>query len=288
MKCYLCNARVIKFLTKNGFTIYRCDNCGLARTDLQKDYFQFVESHYNKGYFTGDPTRSAYVDYKDDKKFIVKNLNKFLEKVRKYKPSGKLLDVGCALGFLVELARSRGYDAYGFDASTYAVEEASELVGSKRIQHGIISKVHYEKKSFDVITMFDIFEHLDDPRADLRKIFSWLKDDGILIIATGDTESVLSKLLGRKWTFYIPPQHLFFFNKKNLSTLLDQEHLKPIEWFRIAKWLSLRYVLHLARTTGESRLAQLVYPFARRSRAGKFPVFIPARDNMVVIAKKQL
>ena len=247
-----------------------------------------MKQHYSKGYFTGDPRMSAYVDYKDDKVYIVRNLAKFLKKIHKHKPQGTLLDAGCALGFFVELALKKGYDAYGFDASSYAANEASQLVGAKRIQHGTIAEVNYKKKSFDVISMFDIFEHLDDPRADLRKIYSWLKDDGIIIIATGDTRSIFAQLMRRRWPFYSPPQHLFFFHKKNLADLLRQEGFTPFEWSRIGKWLSLRYLLHLARTTGESRIAQLVYPFAHHSRAGKLPVYMPVRDNMVVIAKKHL
>ena len=136
--------------------------------------------------------------------------------------------------------------------------------------------------------MFDIFEHLADPRMDLHRIFSWLKDDGILIIATGDTDSILPNLLGRRWTFYIPPQHLFFFNKKNLTTLLGQIHFQPVEWFRIGKWLSLRYIFHLARTTGESALAQLTYPLIKKTKIGKLPIYLPVKDNMVVIVRKNV
>lgn len=286
MKCYLCNAPVTTFLSKNGFTIFRCDTCGLARTDLHKDYLQFVQEHYTKGYFTGDPRRSAYVDYKDDKTFIVKNMSKFLRKIQKHKQSGRLLDIGCAFGYFVELTLNKGYDAYGFDASSYATEEAQRVVGSSRIQHGTIGEVHYTEKSFDVITMFDIFEHLDDPRKDLHRVYTWLKDDGVIIIATGDTESLFARVLGRRWTFFIPPQHLFFFNKKNLTTLMTQEHFQPIEWFRIDKWLSLRYVIHLARTTGESSVAQRIYPLMKVAKVGKLPMYLPIRDNMVVIGRK--
>lgn len=285
MKCYLCKSPVTKFLSKNGFDIYRCASCGLSQTDLHKNYKEFVVEHYDKGYFMGDPTRSAYVDYKDDKKFIVRNMEKFLNKMRMYKTKGKVLDVGCALGFFVELALASGYDAYGFDASSFAVKEAQALVGKNRIRLGTISDISYPAKTFDVITLFDIFEHLAYPRNDLKKISTWLKDDGIIMIATGDTESFLAKLLRRRWTFYIPPQHLFFFNKKNMNTLLTEEQFKPVEWFRIGKWMSARYVFHLARTTGESMLAKLLYPYVKKSKLG---VYIEARDNMVVIARKQL
>lgn len=284
--CYLCGGRVTLFLKKNGYKIYRCESCGLGRTDLSGNYEAFVRNNYDKGYFTGDPARSAYVNYKDDKPFILKNMRQFMRRVEKHKPHGKLLDVGCALGFFVELALSKGYDAYGFDPSDYAVGEAKKLVDADRIKEGTISSVSYKPKSFDIITMFDVFEHLGDPGRDIAKLKTFLKDDGILVIATGNTSSLMAKVLKRKWTFYIPPQHLFFFDKKTMATLLAKYNLRVIEWFRIGKWLSLRYVLHLARTTGESKLAHHLYTLMHRWRAHNVPLFLPVGDNMVAVIRK--
>src|SRR5690348_6160158 len=283
MRCYLCAHHMNVFLVKNGYTIYRCSSCGLAQTDLKKNYEDFVVEHYNKGYFSGDPTRSAYINYKDDKQFIVKNMRQFLRKIRKYKPKGKLLDVGCALGFFAELAREQGYDVYGFDPSSYAVMEAKKLVGSSRIKQGTIAAVSYPKKTFDVITLFDVFEHLADPAGDIAKLSTFLKDDGIMVIATGDSASILARILKRRWTFYIPPQHLFFFNKITMKDLLFRVKLQPVEWFRIGKWLSLRYVLHLARTTGESLMANSLYDLMKKFQVESTPLYLPVGDNMVAI-----
>lgn len=255
-------------------------------TDLGIPYDTFVEDHYNKKYFTGDLHRSAYINYKDDKFVIVRNMKTFLNEIHKIKPSGKLLDAGCALGFFVELALKEGYDAFGFDPSSYAVKESRKLVGEKRIKYGTISSVYYPPKSFDIVTLFDVFEHLGDPASDLAKLRGFLKDDGIIVIATGDTHSFMAKILKRRWTFYIPPQHLFFFNKKLLTQILSKNDLTPLKWFRIGKWLSLRYILHLARTTGESKIAQKLYQFAEQFHFGRIPLYLPLRDNIVVIARK--
>ncbi len=287
MKCYLCDAPIRFNLKKNGYDIYRCDSCGLARTDLRQQYDTFIVEQYNKGYFTGDLSRGAYINYKEDKPFIVRNMRKFLSEIKKVKPNGRLLDVGCAMGFFVEIALEAGYDAYGFDPSSYAVENAVKLNGHTRIRLGSIASVSYPPKAFDVITLFDVFEHLGDPKKDLRKLYGFLKDDGIIVIATGDTESFMAKQLGRRWTFYIPPQHLFFFNRTTLTKLLETEHLEPVRWFQIGKWLSFRYVLHLARTTGESKLGAWLYDLAKVLHVERIPLYLPLRDNMVVIAQKK-
>lgn len=275
------------FLNKNGYGIYRCSACKLMRTDLRENYELFIQDQYSKGYFTGKQSCGAYIDYKDDKPMIARNMKKFIREIKKHKSGGTLLDVGCAMGFFVEIALGVGFDAYGFDPSDFAVANAGKLNGHARVRKGAIHTVDYPKKSFDVITLFDVFEHLGNPRRDLKRLYSFLKDDGILVVATGNTESTMAKFLGRRWTFYIPPQHLFFYNRENLTQLFEKEHFVPIRWFGIGKWLSLRYVLHLGRTTGESAIAAILYTLFGRTSFGKFPLYLPLRDNMVVIARKK-
>jgi len=286
MRCILCRIPLKKYLHKNGYWIYRCPECHLGETDLKHEYTKFVKEFYSQGYYEGDPTRSAYADYEFDKPLIVKNMQKFLSFIRQYKTKGRLLDVGCAFGFVVELAGRHGFDAYGFDPSKFAAGKAGKLVGVNRIQEGTIRDVVYPKASFDVITMFDVFEHLQDPLGDMRKLRSLLKPDGLIIIATGDTNSLAARIMKRRWTFFIPPQHIFFFHRKNVTTLLQKAGLIPRRWYRVGKWLSLGYVLHLARTTGESKLASLIHTLVRNTPLMRFPLYIPMKDNMVILAEK--
>lgn len=288
MQCILCTISLEKYLFKNGFWIYRCPNCHLGQTDLKQDYAKFVKEFYSKGYYEGDPTRSAYADYELDKPLIVRNMRKFLSFIYDKKPKGKLLDVGCAFGYVVELSLANGYDAYGFDPSTHAVKKARNLVGTSRIEEATIQQAKYEKESFDVITMFDVFEHLQDPLFDMKKINSLLKPDGVIIIATGDTRSLAAKIMKRRWTFFIPPQHIFFFHRKNVTTLLQNAGLKPFHWDRVGKWLSLGYILHLARTTGESKIASWIYEVIKTTPLMRIPFYIPMKDNMVILVRKNL
>ena len=73
------------------------------------------------------------------------------------------------------------------------------------MQKCILSNVSKRPKTYDIVTMLDVFEHLSDPGADLETVHTILKDDGIVLIATGDTDSVFAKILGRRWTFIIHP-----------------------------------------------------------------------------------
>jgi len=286
MQCLLCRIPLEQYIHKNGYWIYRCPKCHLGETDLKRDYRKFVKEFYSKGYYTGDLSRIAYADYELDKPLIVKNMDTLFSLIGKKKSLGRLLDVGCAFGYVVELALKRGYDAYGFDPSSYAVGKAKKLVGNIRIQEGMIEEVKYPKESFDVITMFDVFEHLKDPLVNMRKLAGLLKPDGVIIIATGDTKSLAARVLKRRWTFFIPPQHIYFFNRQNVVTFLAKAGLKPKHWHSVGKWLSLGYILHLAHTTGESRLASFLYCLIKKTPFTRLPLYIPMKDNMVILAEK--
>lgn len=234
----------------------------------------------------GDPTRSAYVNYERDKPYIVRNMKKFLSFIKPYKTEGRLLDVGCAFGYFVELALSHGYDARGIDPSSYALRKAQLLVGKKRVSEATIEAYKQPNGSYDIITMFDVFEHLKDPLSDMRKLHRMLKNDGIILIATGDTNSIAARILKRRWTFFIPPQHIFFFNRDNATKLLNNAGFTPIFWHRVGKWVSLGYVLHLARTTGESMIASWLYQRIQHTPFMRIPLYIPMHDNMVIVARK--
>jgi 2-polyprenyl-3-methyl-5-hydroxy-6-metoxy-1,4-benzoquinol methylase len=285
MNCYLCKAPLRILFNKNNYEVYHCDQCELEQTDLKQSYDEFLVKQYSKEYFTGDESKNAYTDYKNSKPLIVKNMQKYLTEIKKIKPEGKLLDIGCALGFFVEMANKAGFDSYGIDPSEYAIDEAKLTLGNK-VQKGTLNTVDFKEETFDVITMLDVFEHLNDPEKELHSIYRLLKKDGLLLIATGDTGSLLPKIMGRKWTFYNPPQHLFFFNQKNIGQMLDQAHFKPVKWFRIGKWLNLKYILHLAKTTGESKVGKALYGLIQNNSLGNIPMYLDVKDNMILIARK--
>lgn len=286
--CYLCKKPTQLFLHKNGYDVYACSACGLKSTKLTVPYAQFIKKFYTAGYFTGISSAGAYSNYAADKPYITRTMRKFIAALKGIlPPPARLLDIGCAYGYFVELALSAGYDAYGIDPSSHAATRAKDRLNT-RVQEGTVGSVKFPPGTrFDIITMLDVVEHLADPRTDLRRAVSLLADDGRILIATGDTESRTAKLLGRRWTFYIPPQHLFFFNRKNFTTLLLESGLEPVRWFRVGKWLSLQYIFHLARTTGESGFAKWLYPLMEALPLGRIPLYLAMGDNMVVIAKKK-
>ncbi len=272
--------------TKRGWDMYRCPSCHLVSTNLKQSYEPFVRKFYRKGYFRGEEECGAYAQYEEDKRFITRNWNHHTKVIAQYKKKGKLLDIGCAMGFFMELMSEKGFDVYGFDPSDFAVSRAPKFLNS-HIQVGTITSVTYPKESFDVITMLDVFEHLEDPVGNLKKVYSWLKKDGILLVATGDTNSVAAKILREHWTFFTPPQHIHCFNKVGIRTVLSRSGFMPVTWYRIGKWLSLAYIFHLAATSADWPGLGFLNRLIKKLGVESVPVYLPMYDNIAVVARKK-
>lgn len=284
--CYLCGTDSSKFsFIKYKYKIDKCENCGLYSSSLKTNYEIFLKNYYYEGYFKGDKRIIAYADYGKDKQTIQRNMKRYLIKITSFKNSGIILDIGCAYGFFLELAEKAGFKPHGIEVSKYAADIAKKKFG-KNISHKSLSKADLKKNYFDVITMFDILEHLQTPREDLIKIRQSLKNDGLLIIQTGDSGSFWAKLAGHKWHFFAPPNHLFFFSQSTIKILLKQAGLKIIKVEKDGKWISLRYLAQLLLNDRNSPLKKFFINILNNNFFGKFPIFIRLNDNMIIYAVK--
>ena len=284
-KCIICQTNEELAFKKHKYEIKNCPNCNLFRTVLPQKYDQLLKTYYSKAYFTGSETRAGYADYLSDQQATRLNARNYLKLINRFKSKGKLLDVGCATGIFLEEAMHT-YQAQGIDPSAYAISQAKKKF-KHRVRRGSLTSSRFKQESFDVITLLDVFEHLDNPRKSLKKIRYMLKPGGIIVINTGDANSLLAKIQKENWHYFIPPQHLYFFSKSNLLTLLQSENFEPIYTNSQGKHLTLRYLLHLMRTINKSKAANWLYQKTHKNFLGKIPLYINLFDNMTIIAKKE-
>ena len=301
--CYLCGSKSVHHVfTKLSHEIWLCDNCHLYTLKFDYDYDKFIHDYYQKGYFTGNKKLRAYADYEGDKAVISLNMRNYLRKIRsivgarraspvstKNAPAHrpKLLDCGCAMGFFMEEANRMGFDAYGVDISKYAAERAQYLFDGK-VKLGPVEKVDkiFTKEKFDVITMFDLIEHLKDPILVIKKLKKLLNNDGIIVLQTGDVSSNWARRQGQNWHFFAPPQHLHFFSRDTITKMLESAGFKVIKIETEGKWVSLRYLFHMMRYANKDRIGDFFYKLTHKNIIGKIPILFKFGDNMIVFAKK--
>jgi len=113
-----------------------------------------------------------------------------LSLLKQFCKSGRILDIGCATGYFLEAAQQEGYEPFGVEYSGWAARIAQDKFGTDNIFTGILEQSHWEQGSFDIITMFDLFEHVRHPAQMLSLTASLLKKDGLIMIMTPDTGSL--------------------------------------------------------------------------------------------------
>ena len=139
--------------------------------------------------------------------------------IEKHAPGKKLLDVGCSYGYLLNEAKVKGWDTLGIDYKDDAVKSAKEKFGIDVLK-GSFEETKFDERSFDVVAMAEVVEHLINPIPFLKTIHKILKDDGILFITTPDIESPQARLHGAKWIMFYPGTHRYFYSLNSLERLL--------------------------------------------------------------------
>lgn len=189
---------------------------------------QNLDLFYNQDYYDAKSGVCAgYKGYTFDK--VESGFKWKINTVHKYVSTGKLLDIGCAKGFFVQIALAAGYDAYGIDFSDYAINIAKQLVGN-RVQLLDIEKVSpFPPESFNIITAWDFLEHLKDPEGFLKKVNAALMPDGYLFLTTLNYSSLMSRLMPNNWSFLHPLHISYSINPVILKTWLQNAKFRPIQ-----------------------------------------------------------
>lgn len=267
------------FLNKNGYDLYKCVTCG----HIQIYPFNFdTQKIYSEDYFSGAMNGFGYVDYDEDKEPMRNVFEKYLRLIGR---SGKLLDVGAATGFFVQIAKNHGYDAHGIEISGFAAE-----LGRKKgldVKQGTLAGYSAEPGSFDIITAWDVLEHFPNPDLDIEKAHTLLKSGGIIAFNTPDSGSLYARILGKKWHLLVPPEHINYFNRRSVKIFLEKHGFEVVEISTIGKSFTLEYILHTLSAWTKIGFFQKLAHICHGSKfLSKISLPINLHDNMFILAKK--
>jgi len=218
-KCLVCDTeKIIPLKGYEKYYLVKCENCGFVFTKLIPTQEELDENY-------GSYERDDYLS-----PVTVKRYNEILEKFEKYRKTNRILDVGCGMGYFLEIAKDRGWEVYG----TEYTDEAIEICKSKEIEvrKGKLTADLFDKESFDVITSFEVIEHINDPVDEIRISRELLRNGGIYYLTTPNFNSLLRYYLKGKYTYVlIIPDHLCYYTPKSLKYVLTKCGFKK-KWIR--------------------------------------------------------
>ena len=198
----------------NGCAIWQCANCGLGHAET-RDFDP--TTYYTADYFAGQCS-DGYLDYQGTEPVLRREFARSVDFVRRFRPSGRLLDLGCAYGFFLKEAR-RHFDVSGIELADDAAQSCRRA--GLQVLAGVADEANMAQiGEVDVITMFDVIEHLPQPQETLTLCCRHLKPGGIIVITTGDFAALLARWAGVRWRLMTPPQHLWFFTRESIRRMV--------------------------------------------------------------------
>lgn len=226
LSCAVCGAdEVAPKLRKGGIDILQCRRCGLAFWRPEKGFDP--AGIYDGSYFESAQAAAGYDDYAALEPALRHTFRKRLARLaRRAGAAGqRLLDVGAAYGFAACEAERAGFRVTAVEISAEAARHAAlRLPGG--VLRGSALSLPFVSRSFDVITLWDVLEHLPDPHRAVSELARCLRPGGRLALTTGDVGSLAARLSGRRWHLYTLPEHLFFFSRESLRRLLEAHGLR--------------------------------------------------------------
>lgn len=283
--CMLCGSRSRRFrFQKNGYDIVECTQCALVCVDNPPSR-KTLEELYGAPFFQGDETRFGYLDYIRERATITRNAQQRMRRLQRYVQAGRVLDVGCAMGFFLAALDAR-WQKVGVELSAFAADYARNTMDLDVVQGELAEADGLPDGSFDLVMMWDTVEHTSNPRRTLEAANATLRPGGTLALTTGDIGSLSARLTGRYWYLMIPPTHLFFFSRRSLRRLLEVTGFEIRELHYEAKHVTVSLIIYRLTHLLNSRTLRRLADWVNRRRVGAWAVPYNLYDNMFVVASK--
>lgn len=211
--------------------IVRCSDCGHMQLERFPELAALDQAYAD----------AASADYVEEEAGQRATARVTLDAIERYVRRGSLLDLGCWVGFLLDEARSRGWQTLGVEPSDFAGAYARERFGLEVVEASL-DEAELPTGSFDAVFLGDVIEHLPDAGGALDRIGSLLVPGGVVALAIPNAGSRLARLMGPRWWSVIPT-HVHYFTRRSIGTLLARRGFEPLCFETSPKAFTVRYYL---------------------------------------------
>jgi SAM-dependent methyltransferase len=220
--------------TMSPGTILRCNHCG----------FGFRQSRFNQEQLADLYRKMDPKVYQSELRGRNRTAERHLRIVEKNASGGHILDVGCASGLFLSLAADAGWQVTGVEPSGALYREALERLGGRgNVLPLTLEEADLGDGQFDVITMWDVLEHVVEPMETMKRCCALLRSSGCLFLNVPDLDSLQAKILGKRWPLLLP-EHLNYFNRPSLKLCGEMSGLQLLRFGRRRSFFSVQYVLY--------------------------------------------
>ena len=218
-------------LRENNTLVVHCEECHLEFVNPLPTVEE-MQKHYQKE-MTGNELESGlHSNYILERQTRIKSFSKLynsrlsvIESL--YSGKGNLLDIGCGAGFFLNCAKERGWNCHGLEILPEYIKFAHENFALDNIRlESLDESLSYGANTFDVITLWDLIEHLRNPLDCLKRIHYSMKPGGLLVMWTPNVKNAV--FLKENWVGYKTLQHFYFFSRNSLNQMLEKAGFKIV------------------------------------------------------------
>jgi SAM-dependent methyltransferase len=283
--CGLCGAKERRLVFQDGpFSVVTCARCDLTYVTPRLLDATLLARVYDEGYWRSSaPKDRGYGDYRRDAPLYLATYRRRMKVVRRhFARPGRVLDVGCAAGYFLSVMKDAGWQVTGLEPSDAIRPQAEERLGRENVRGGLLGRVDLPAGGFDLVTMWDVLEHIPDVVGAAREARRVLAPGGKFLIETQDVNSLAARLLGKRWQHYKHAEHIYHFHARTLADVLGRAGFRVLE---NSPWLGGKYVSlgFIAERAGKLHplLAGLLSPLRL---LGNVSLYVNLFDEMIVVA----
>ncbi len=231
--CPLCSGGISHTFVIDGYNIADCNVCGhrFVREMPPKDHVLKV---YNDNYFLGGG--AGYANYLAEANFLTKQGRRYGSLLASHAKPGRLLDIGCAAGFIARGLTDAGWQVTGLEPNERMARFATEKLGLDVLQRDLESVK--ELGQFDAISMIQVIGHFHDLRRSLEVVSELTEPGAFCLIEFWRRESIIARLFGKHWHEYSPPSVLHWFTSESLDFAMQQRGFENLASGAPRKYIS--------------------------------------------------
>jgi 2-polyprenyl-3-methyl-5-hydroxy-6-metoxy-1,4-benzoquinol methylase len=288
--CTLCGGAPTRPLfAVDGMRVVECARCGLRFFDPRPDD-EALRALYRGDYFANPSALAGagpiygYQDYLADRANIRHDFAGKVRRIGALRPRGRLLEVGAAYGFFLEPARAAGWRVAGLEPNPAAAAFARDALGLD-VRCATLEETALPAGAYDCVALFDVIEHLVDPRRALERLRGALAPGGLLVMSTIDVDSRVARALGPRWEDVRRSRdHLWLFSRRTALALLAASGFEVLDVTSYGKVFELGLALRRAAPYAP-RLFGLLHAAAKAAGADRLKVHIDVRSKLCFYAR---